>query len=429
MLTSANGPRPLAEGASTLPETGAPKMQPALNYSRMARLEWYQVIIFSFATPFAEPIFFLFTDYPALFFVSLIRHSIPFLVSMGLFYFICGFLVAASLSWYRVIRSGVKAKPIPGKLCISIWQSLRDHKQLDSGVTIDHLRMNPSDLLMGAHVRGVLKPKIVLSGGLIIGLMRGDRKAFAVLAHEMGHIRHLDLLIPGYIGVALTDIVGLPARLILMMEPDYTGLEIAGMATVLFLYKILILGVLLSLLSRRREFYADAMAIQVTRDPEAYISLLSSLSGREKTRWSFFHPSLEKRIAEVNNGFRSIRYALSWRLYLLVATATSGALHLDQLSYGDPDSFEATHIYTFIAGCLLLVLDLFRFAVLRTPLQPDLEQQRRRSAFHYALFRYGFLLLGFVGATVIGAVIEVPGAIPVMGAVVYAIFAAMKPES
>jgi Zn-dependent protease with chaperone function len=429
MLTSADRQRASTEGASTLPETGAPSTPPALNYSRMARLEWYQVIFLTFATPFVQPFMFLFSGDPSSFVVSLITHSIPIFIVTSLLYLVCGFFVASALSGYRVIRSGVKAQPIPSNIRMSIWKSLMAHKQVNSGVTTDQLRMNPADLLMGAHVRGVLSPKIVLSGGLIIGLMRGDPKSLAVLAHEMGHIRHLDLLIPGFIGIALTDIFGLPLQFIVTMDLDFTGFEVAGMATAILLYKLSIMGMFLSLFSRRREFYADAMALQVTRDPEAYISLLSSLSGREKDRRSFFHPSLEKRISEVKNGFKSIRYAMSWRIYLLVATGTSGAIHMYNISQNEDAPFMLINAYTFFAGCFLLVLEMFRSAALRMPLHPVGGQHRSRSTLSYVLFRYAFLLLGFVGATVIGAVIESPEAIPFMGGGVYVIFKVMKRES
>lgn len=64
---------------------------------------------------------------------------------------------------------------------------------------IARLRVLFGDLSVGAHVSGLIIPKIAISGGLFLGLLTNNWASKAIVAHEIGHVRNGDRWLFGVI--------------------------------------------------------------------------------------------------------------------------------------------------------------------------------------------------------------------------------------
>ncbi len=165
---------------------------------------------------------------------------------------------------------------------------------------------------------------IVVTRGLLNGLTRHELKA--VMAHEVTHLVNNDtlLMMTAYIftGVLnLTISLGVFGILIGLACPGkHTGALIpVGMGIVILLWPWLILMILIRCcLSRKREYLADAGAIELTADPISMIKALKKIEkseplgamvsggsmmfaepAGEKSFWGRFfdsHPSISSRI-------------------------------------------------------------------------------------------------------------------------------------
>ena len=155
-----------------------------------------------------------------------------------------------------------------------------------------------------------------------------------VLAHEMSHIKNYDILLSAVVSVMVGFVVilsdwftritfwGGPRR----RDDDDNGNPILMFIGLIFLILAPIFGQLMQLaISRKREFLADATAVEFTRNPDGLISALLKISGdpnelkvankatenmyianpfRNKKKssdlWST-HPSTEARIEALRN--------------------------------------------------------------------------------------------------------------------------------
>lgn len=155
-----------------------------------------------------------------------------------------------------------------------------------------------------------------------------------VLAHEMAHIKNYDILLSAVVSVMVGFVVILSdwfTRIAFWggtkdRDDDSKGNAIVMLIGLIFLILAPIFGQLMQLaLSRKREFLADATAVQFTRNPDGLISALEKISndpaqlkvankatenmyivnpfrGKKKTSniWST-HPSTEDRIEALRN--------------------------------------------------------------------------------------------------------------------------------
>ncbi len=173
---------------------------------------------------------------------------------------------------------------------------------------------------------------VTLTRGIINTLDRDELEA--VLAHELTHIQNRDvrLLIISVIFVGIFSFIGE----LLFRGLFRTGRVIGGhtrsrngdsrggglliiLAVVLVAAAYLLAMVIRFSLSRKREFLADAGAVELTRNPDAMISALEKISGRSnidapadvqqmmidnaKPFAGVFmtHPSIDKRIGALRN--------------------------------------------------------------------------------------------------------------------------------
>ena len=372
-----------------------------MNYSRLARLEWIQLLLFTFASPFVEPFLFLTSPYPVLFFAELIRNSIPAIV-LYITIYVCGaFIVAQALSVWRTMRLGIKADPLPSQSFDDLKSVLVTHSSLFSRMSPGSILLNARDLRMGAHVRGVIVPKIVISGGLFVGLMQNNRKAISIFSHEIAHIRHSDLLIPGFIGASVLEVVGTSIKAFISFSTEFNLLKALLLSFAVLFYKFFVSTGLLWILSRNREFYADAFAVEITKDSDSYKSLLNSVVGREQHRWSFFHPSLSKRALELASGFKVIRRAVLWRLYFVCATLVSYV----QWHFSDLDNnYVLIYFSTLVMGIIVLLSEMLRNSILKSKDSTELGRNKPRtlSKGNKLLIRWTFLLVGYTTAVIVG---------------------------
>jgi hypothetical protein len=133
---------------------------------------------------------------------------------------------------------------------------------------------------VGARVFGVLRKKIVLTGGLCVLAKRSNAQSGSIIAHEIAHLRNGDtglfLLISLLVTTSLTNLFTGA-----LVEHPYAA------------FGTFLLVPLIIYLLRRREFIADCLAINALHDPGVYLGLLLSPSTSHGIRWP--HPSAATR--------------------------------------------------------------------------------------------------------------------------------------
>jgi heat shock protein HtpX len=169
-----------------------------------------------------------------------------------------------------------------------------------------------------------------------------ERELYGVLAHELAHIKHRDVLI-ATIAAAIASTVAYLANIMQftaifggISDDDEGGSPLAalGLAIVAPLAATLVqLGI-----SRSREYHADATGAEISGDPEALASALAKLQnaserirpavqpaiaslfivnpfagGRALVRLFSTHPPMEERIARLRQMQVKRRLAYGWR--------------------------------------------------------------------------------------------------------------------
>ncbi|WP_158295615.1 zinc metalloprotease HtpX [Crenalkalicoccus roseus] len=177
------------------------------------------------------------------------------------------------------------------------------------------LYLIPSPMLQAMAAGSREKPAIAVTLGLLRALP--PRELAAVLAHEVAHLRHGDVAVMrlaaaaaalsrtmATLGIVLLAL-WLPALLALGQAPSPLAVALLVAAP--------LIGDLLTLsLSRRREFLADAGAVELTGDPLALSAALARIQrlqgddwermaarGPRWLRWFRTHPTVEERIARL----------------------------------------------------------------------------------------------------------------------------------
>jgi len=206
--------------------------------------------------------------------------------------------------------------------------NLLENLCISRGITMPALRIieRPE---MNAYASGLTEKQysVTVTRGLMEALDREELEA--VLAHELSHIRHKDvrLLVISVIFVGIFSFVAQIAfRGLLHGAFSRVGGSrrgSGGNAIVIILIVMAIVAVTYFLaimirftLSRRREYMADAGAVELTRNPDAMISALEKISGHAAIEdapdgvremmlenphtgfagWFATHPPIEKRI-------------------------------------------------------------------------------------------------------------------------------------
>ncbi len=214
------------------------------------------------------------------------------------------FAIAGAILWFgiayafyqNIIDATTGAKKVERRHEPRLY-NLLENLCISRGITMPSLRVMETDAL-NAFATGVHKGQysITVTRGLVNTLT--DEELEAVLAHELTHIRNLDvrLLVVSVIFVGIFSFVG---------ELAFRGLWHGGVragrsssssrrsssgggggAAIAIIVALVMIAIAYALaivirfaLSRRREYLADAGAVELTKNPDAMISALQKISG------------------------------------------------------------------------------------------------------------------------------------------------------
>lgn len=249
--------------------------------------------------------------------------AIPFALAAAGIWF-----VIAWLGYQKMIDAATGARPVSRTAEPKLY-NLLENLCISRGLTMPALRIIETPAL-NAYATGLSERQasVTVTRGLMDSL--NDDELEAVLAHELTHIinRDVRLLVISVIFVGIISFVGqVFARGMLHGSLSRAGgarrggggnagvLIIVALAIVALAYVLAIM--IRFAMSRKREYMADAGAVELTRNPDAMISALNKISGRsaiedapEEVRQMFLdndtasfaglfttHPPIPKRIA------------------------------------------------------------------------------------------------------------------------------------
>jgi heat shock protein HtpX len=206
-----------------------------------------------------------------------------------------GWFVIAGLFHQKMIEGATGSKGLTRKENPDLYNML-ENLCIERGLSMPRLNVIESPML-NAFASGISDKTytITLTRGIIDRLNKNELRA--VMAHELTHIMNRDvrLLIVAVIFVGIFSFVGE----IVFRNLFRAGIRTAGYsrgrkgdsrgggAIILVALALIALTYVLSLvvrfaISRRREFLADAGAVDLTRDPDAMIGALQKISGNSK---------------------------------------------------------------------------------------------------------------------------------------------------
>lgn len=290
-------------------------------------------------------------------------------------------VLAGSLAWSalaflyykRLVRGMTGLRPV-SRLEEPRLHNIIENLSISTGLPTPAIEISDS-LAMNAFAMG-LRPQssaIGVTRGLLNGL--NDKELEAVIAHELTHIRTMDVRMMTFatifcgiifsVGWFLTyrvreayrQLESRPLKLLPFLLGPAVLLSLAWQATSLtagFILTALFAGLLLRFaISRTREFVADAGACELTKNPEALISALVKIHGRSlvpgcdvMVRSMMIsapaeglmatHPSLEERIDAI------VAYAAHHLNGLRLAPASARALPPDGEAAAVSSGFSVT---------------------------------------------------------------------------------------
>lgn len=206
-----------------------------------------------------------------------------------------GWFAIAFIGHQKMIDIATKSKSV------TISQEPRAYRLLENlsisrGQTTPKLKIIETPV-MNAFASGIRDKNytVTLTRGLMENL--DDEELEAVIAHELSHIRNRDvrLLIIAVIFVGIFSFVGegivrgvFRTNLSRNDHHRRSGGGNAG-ALIFFAFAIIAVAYLLAMLtrfalSRKREYMADAGAVELTKNPDAMIRALQKISGRAELK-------------------------------------------------------------------------------------------------------------------------------------------------
>ncbi|HRP12236.1 MAG TPA: M48 family metallopeptidase [Terricaulis sp.] len=215
------------------------------------------------------------------------------------------FAVAGAILWFGIayvfyqgiIDAATGAKKVTRQQEPALY-NLLENLCISRGITMPSLRIMETDAL-NAFATGLHKGQysITVTRGLMQRLNQAELEA--VLAHELTHIRNSDvrLLVIAVVFVGIFSFVGEMAfrslrfggaagRSTSARSSSGGRSDGGGGAIIAILAALAIIAIAYALaivirfaLSRRREYLADAGAVELTKNPDAMISALQKISG------------------------------------------------------------------------------------------------------------------------------------------------------
>ena len=200
--------------------------------------------------------------------------------------------VIAYFSYQTIIDASTGAHPVSRQEAPRVY-NLLENLAISRGMQTPTLRLIDTDA-MNAFATGLHEGQysVTVTSGLLAAL--DDQELEAVLAHEMTHVINRDVRLM-VIASIFAGVITLLAQIIYrsIMWTSWTGggdrRRRGGGAGLFILVALAIaaIGWVLALvirmaISRRREFVADAGAVELTKNPDAMISALQKISGRSQ---------------------------------------------------------------------------------------------------------------------------------------------------
>ena len=200
--------------------------------------------------------------------------------------------VIAYFSYQSIIDASTGAHPVSRQELPRVY-NLLENLAISRGMKTPALRVIETEA-MNAFATGLHEGQysVTVTTGLVDAL--DDQELEAVLAHEMTHVINRDVRLM-VIASIFAGVITLLAQIIYrsIMWTSWTGggdrRRRGGGAGLFILVALAIaaIGWVLALvirmaISRRREFVADAGAVELTKNPDAMISALQKISGRSE---------------------------------------------------------------------------------------------------------------------------------------------------
>ena len=226
------------------------------------------------------------------------------MVIVGFFVIIALFTTGISF-WFSdtIITKMVNARPVnPGVYIEKYYQDTVEGLVLAAGLpALPRAYVIESPALNAfATGRDPEHSLIAVTTGLLEKLDRQELEG--VIAHEMSHIYNRDILLMGVAAVLVGGISMFSHFILRIMfwggggsRRDSKGGGCGPLMIVALVFIILapiFANLLNMLLSRKREFMADATAVQLTRNPEGLMNALNKISGSEEKM-----PFVEKELS------------------------------------------------------------------------------------------------------------------------------------
>ncbi|GLK53972.1 MAG: protease [Oceanicaulis sp.] len=196
------------------------------------------------------------------------------------------------IAWFfhqSIINAATGARRVSRKEETRVW-NLLENLCISRGLTMPHLAVIETPAL-NAYASGLREGQytVTVTRGLVDRL--DDAELEAVLAHELSHIRHKDVRLL-VIAIIFVGIISFVAEIVfrrifwfgLRSGGDRRSGGRSGGLVIVAALAILAIAYLLAIvirfsLSRRREYMADAGAVELTRNPDAMIAALNKISG------------------------------------------------------------------------------------------------------------------------------------------------------
>ncbi len=210
---------------------------------------------------------------------QLMLHYAPLAIGVSVIWF-----VIAYVSYQGIIDLSTGARPVTRQEQPKLY-NLLENLAISRGMKTPTLRIIDSDA-MNAFATGLHEGRysVTVTTGLAEAL--DERELQAVLAHEMTHVINRDVRLM-VIASIFAGVITLVAQIIyraIWFGGDRGRRGRGAGFLVLIAIAVAAIGYLLAIviklaISRRREYIADAGAVELTKDPDAMISALQKISG------------------------------------------------------------------------------------------------------------------------------------------------------
>jgi heat shock protein HtpX len=203
-------------------------------------------------------------------------------------------VIAAAWSWFggaSAILSMSGAEPISREMDLELYNVVEE-MAIAGGLPMPRVFIIPESALNAfATGRDPQHAAVAITSGLRMKLTREELQG--VIAHEMAHVRHLDIRF----SMLMATMVGLIVfaadafwRILRHTRPGRGGRRDKDGGAGMIMIVLLVLAIVLSIIapivarmiqmaySREREYLADAGAVELTRNPEGLASALAKLA-------------------------------------------------------------------------------------------------------------------------------------------------------